>query len=87
MVEKKVMVRMECNDPLFNRLFVFELGETLSFTYGNGTTVIVRLVDGSFVSLVDTRYDPLVISDFECWCLNWLRESVNPNLSASFNIL
>ena len=69
------------NVPAYNAIYSIVRDESGNFQYGNGRMVTVLKGD-EVRELIDTRYDTLVMKDFDQWCNNYLstafRKSLEP---------
>lgn len=75
--------KVEFNKPALNAVWEFRRGKSAAFRYGNGTSVVVY-TRGSVYSVVDTRYDPSVMTDFGAWCADWLKNNLDPAFEPVF---
>lgn len=67
-------------------LYTFRRCESGAFEYGNRSMVAVYC-DGHQLTLLDTRYTPQVMNDFENWCFEWLTDYLNPVYQPHINEL
>ena len=85
MKNQKVKIKIEFEDKElweYNRTFTIELFDSPAFQYGNGTSVVVtsdKYKDDA--RLIDTRYDTGILTHFEEWCIDWLKNNFNPHKS------
>ena len=59
------------NEPEYNAEYSLSRGKSGAFQYGNGTCVTFARNE-KVLSVIDTRYDPLVMEDFDAWCCDFL---------------
>lgn len=69
------------NVPEYNATYSIIRDKSGNFQYGNGS--MVTILKGADVrEYIDTRYDTLVMKDFDQWCENYLstafRKSLEP---------
>lgn len=67
------------NTPEYNAEYSLSREKSSAFKYGNGTCVCFSC-NGKTLSVFDTRYDPLVMEDFDAWCCDFLMNYFNPDL-------
>lgn len=69
------------NIPSYNTTYTIIRDESVNFQYGNGSMVTILRGD-EVREILDTRYDTLVMKDFDKWCNNYLstafRKSLEP---------
>lgn len=65
--------------PEYNATYELTLEKSCSFSYGNGTCVVVKR-NGKLDDVLDTRYDKTICEDFNGWCDRYLQQKFNPDL-------
>ncbi len=67
------------NNPKYNATYNFIREKSGAFQYGNQTSVVILRGD-EMKDIIDTRYDPLVMKNFDQWCEEWLKTAFRKDL-------
>lgn len=67
------------NDPQYNAEYSLSIIKSGCFNYGNGTAVKFQC-NGKTIDVMDTRYDTMVMRDFDGWCMAFLNRYFDPDL-------
>lgn len=91
-LNKTIKIKVDFEDKSIDDMIIlFERGESGAFDYGNKTMVLIReeyeengqkklgSFRKGFCKGIDTRYNCLVMTDFEKWCLDFLKENFKPH--------
>lgn len=74
------------NKPEFNANYSIIRQESGAFQYGNSTMVVV-LRNGEEREILDTRYDKLVMRDFNQWCEEYLKQAFNKDYEPKWKLV
>ena len=64
-------------------IFTLQRGPSGAFAYGNQTSVVFYEGE-TFRGIIDTRYDHIVIDDFDAWCIEYLKSYIDPKFEPRF---
>lgn len=79
-ITKRYKVDLKDHDPV---VFTLERFPSAAFAYGNQTSVSMHEGD-TFRGIIDTRYDHSVIADFSAWCIEYLKDYIDPKYEPKF---
>lgn len=81
-INKQLSYTVTFNKPEYNAMYTFVRRESGAFAYGNRSAVDVYVTRGDKTERkesFDTRYDGMVMKDFEAWCVDYLQNAFNPD--------